>query len=221
VIGTSVDTASSVNTAEGDEVFVAIIVGLPGVGKSTIGRRVARRLGWDFVDLDAAIESSTGRSVRDIFETEGEDGFRDIESQSLRESIERTTPCIVATGGGVVLRDSNRALLRNVSAVLWMTAGLGDLEKRLEPRSGTGRGHRPLLDGDTRAALERLAAERSSLYAEVATDVLDTAGSTFDAVVDRMLEVIATHTATIASERPGNRPSQSSQDADSAQRRKD
>lgn len=196
MIGVLVDITAHAMTTRRDSAFIAVIVGLPGVGKSTIGRRVARRLGWDFVDLDAAIESRSGRSIRDIFETDGEGGFRDIESQTLRDIMDRTTPCIVATGGGIVVRESNRSQLRSASAVVWMTAGVDDLEKRLEPRSGTGRGHRPLLDGDRKATLERLAAERSSLYTDVATDVVDTAGSTFDEVVETMLEVIAVRTGT-------------------------
>lgn len=170
---------------------VVVIIGLPGVGKSTIGRRAARRLGWDFLDLDATIESRSGRTIREIFDAEGEEGFRRIESQTLRECLTSNGPCIVATGGGIVLREENRDALSGAAAVVWMTAGVDDLASRLAPRAGAGKGHRPLLDGDLGDNLRRLQTERSDLYAVVATDVVDTSGSSFDEVVEVMLETIA------------------------------
>lgn len=171
---------------------VVVIVGLPGVGKSTVGRRTARKIGWDFLDLDSAIESRAGRTVREIFEAEGETGFRDIENSTLVDRLQTSTSCIVATGGGIVLRKANREALSTAGAVIWMKADVDDLAERLGPRTGTGRGHRPLLDGNLNDNLRRLTEERSSLYAEVATDVLETSGKGFDEVVDALVEIIVT-----------------------------
>ncbi|MFM8857381.1 MAG: shikimate kinase [Actinomycetota bacterium] len=169
---------------------VIVIVGLPGVGKSAIGRRAAKRLGWDFVDLDSVVEERAGLSIREIFATSGESAFRDLETDALRESLESESPCVISTGGGVVLSQMNRSRLRNAAAVVWMTASIDDLVDRLKPRSASGRSHRPLLDGDLVANLERLADQRSQLYADVATIELATNGRAFDEVVDELVDRI-------------------------------
>jgi shikimate kinase len=180
---------------------VVVIIGLPGVGKSTIGRRAAKRLGWSFVDLDHAIEERTGRSVREIFATSGESSFRDIESEVLRTCLESETPCLVSAGGGIILREPNRTILENAAAVVWMTASIDELELRLKPRSAPGRSHRPLLDGDLRPRLEKLVEEREHLYAKVATIELSTDGRAFDDVVDDLVNRISDVIAVQAPER--------------------
>lgn len=169
---------------------VVVIIGLPGVGKSTVGRRTAQSLGWDFLDLDSAIEQRAGKSVRDIFDTEGEVAFRRRETEILRHSVESERPCIVAAGGGVVVTEENRDILKHARAVIWLTAPISDLETRLAPRSVRGRGHRPLLDGDLAGNLQRLESERSRLYEEVATDVVSTADATLEDVVRRLSNLI-------------------------------
>jgi len=179
---------------------VVVIIGLPGVGKSTIGRRAAKRLGWDFVDLDSAIEERAGQPVRDIFATSGESVFRDIESDVLRGCLEAESPRVIATGGGVVSSATNRSLMKGAAAVVWMTASIDDLVDRLKPRGTSGRSHRPLLDGDLVANLERLADQREQLYAEVATIELATDGRAFDEVVDELVnrinEIVRARAAT-------------------------
>lgn len=169
---------------------VAVIVGLPGVGKSTVGRRSAKKLGWGFVDLDSVVEERAGMSIREIFSDRGEDEFRMLETEALSECLGSHDPCVVATGGGVVLAERNRQSLKSARAVVWMTATIADLEARLKPRTAPGRGHRPLLDGDMTAKLRALRDERENLYAEVATDVLCTDGLTFDEVVDGLVSIL-------------------------------
>lgn len=169
---------------------IVVIVGLPGVGKSTIGRRAAQRLGWEFIDLDAAIEARTGERVRDIFATRGENAFREIETEELRVSLESDHSCVIATGGGVVLDETNRKMLAHADETVWMTASIEDLEKRLTPRSGNPRSHRPLLDGDLGRNLRNLERDRESLYSQVATVVLSTTNRTFDEVVTALVDSI-------------------------------
>lgn len=88
------------------------LVGFMGAGKSTVGKRVAKRLEWDFVELDDRIEARSGRPIPTIFREEGEQAFRDLEGQILREIARGETPCVVACGGGVPLRADNRRVLR-------------------------------------------------------------------------------------------------------------
>ena len=140
-----------------------VLVGPMGAGKSSIGRRVARRFGLAFVDVDHEIEVRTGATIATIFECEGEAGFRARECATLAEILggERQ---LVATGGGAVLDAGNRDLMRARGFVVHMHADVDTQLARLA-RDRT----RPLLArGDRRAVLERLATERAALYAAAA-----------------------------------------------------
>ncbi|MER3452509.1 MAG: hypothetical protein C4344_02140, partial [Acidimicrobiia bacterium] len=119
-----------------------VLVGMMGVGKTSVGRLVAARLGREFVDTDAAVQVRTGRSVRELFESFGEAAFRDAESEALAAALGRSEPAVIAAGGGAVLRRENRELLAGAT-VVWLRAGLATLLGRVG--SGT---HRPLLDTD-------------------------------------------------------------------------
>ena len=140
------------------------LVGMPGSGKSTVGRRLAQRLGRPFVDADKEIEARCGVSVATIFDIEGERGFRDRETRVL-QSLAGQPDVIVATGGGCVLRPVNRRILRESGRVLYLDASLGELWNRLRHDR-----KRPLLQGDNpRARLAELLEQRRLLYASVAT----------------------------------------------------
>lgn len=160
-----------------------------GTGKSTVARRLGARLGLDVVDTDRVVESEEGRTVREIFAGSGEDSFRDMEERALAGALSGG-PRVVAAAGGIVVREANRALLCSESTagravVVWLRAGTDALVRR------TSRGaHRPLLDADPAAALERLAAERSDLYAEVADVVVDTDDAGVDEVVDAVIAAL-------------------------------
>lgn len=139
------------------------LIGPMGVGKSTIGRHLARLLGKRFIDLDAEIEARCGASIAWIFDVEGEAGFRDRETAMLRECA-TGDHLVLATGGGVVLRPANRALLRERGLVVYLAASPQQLHERT--RHDT---HRPLLQtGDRMATLTRILAERDPLYLETA-----------------------------------------------------
>ncbi len=137
-----------------------ILIGLPASGKTTVGRQLARRLDMPFFDCDEAIEAAAGCSVSDIFARYGESYFRQLEHRTL-ETLCRKESCVIATGGGAVLREDNRLLLRCSGTVFWLDRPLADI---MSTDFQTGR---PLLTAG-RKALERLAAERRALYAACA-----------------------------------------------------
>ncbi len=148
-----------------------VLVGLMGSGKTTVGRRLAARLARDFIDADEALVEITDRTIAEIFDTDGEEGFRQIEADVLEELLEHHQPAVIASGGGVVLReDSRRRLQRPDVTVIWLAAGPAFLASRVE-----GKAHRPLLAGDEPAldVLTRLYTERAPLYADVADLIVD------------------------------------------------
>jgi shikimate kinase len=144
-----------------------VLVGMMGTGKTSVGRRVAAALGWRFVDSDEQIEARTGRTVREIFEADGEAAFRVLERDALAAALADPAPAVVAAAGGVVLDPANRDLLRDAGKVIWLTAEPEVLVSRVD----TG-DHRPLLAGDPLGTLRRLAAERQTLYRDVADEVV-------------------------------------------------
>jgi shikimate kinase len=142
---------------------------MPGAGKSSVGRRVAKLLGRPFVDADDELVRRSGRSVRDWFTAEGETAFRAAESELLADLLAAPGASVVAAGGGVVLAEANRALLQERATVVWLRAGVPYLLSRVLQKQD----HRPLLDEDPEAALTRLHEARTPLYEEVADIVLD------------------------------------------------
>ena len=140
-----------------------VLVGPMGAGKTSIGRRLADRLGLPFTDMDTAIEARAGTKVATIFDLEGEAGFRMREREMLAEVL-HAPPGVIATGGGVVLAEENRRLLREGAFVVHLDIAVeGQLERLARDRT------RPLLQRpDREAVLHTLASERAALYAEVA-----------------------------------------------------
>jgi shikimate kinase len=145
------------------------LVGLPGAGKSAIGRRLAQRLQLPFVDTDHVIEERIGCSIRDYFEREGEASFRDVE-QSVIAELAAEPHGVVATGGGCVLREANRAMLRAHFHVLYLRSAPEDLFRRLRHDV-----KRPLLQvADPLGRLRELYSARDPLYRETAHDMVET-----------------------------------------------
>ena len=140
-----------------------------GAGKSTIGRLLAQRIGCDFFDTDHVIEQRTGADIPWIFDMEGESGFRDRESAVLEElSLEKSA--VVATGGGIVVREANRRLLKQQKSVVYLTASIEQLVERTYKDK-----KRPLLQvADPRQKIVELFELRDPLYREVADYVLVT-----------------------------------------------
>jgi shikimate kinase len=138
-----------------------ILVGLPGSGKTTVGRQVAAALGTTFVDLDEAIERRAGKSVSRIFAEDGESAFRALEAE-LGGQVLAGPPAVVAPGGGFFAADSTRALARAAGLVVYLQTDPAEAARRLGGAAG-----RPLLDGDDpQARIALLLASRGALYGE-------------------------------------------------------
>ncbi len=160
-----------------------LLVGMMGVGKSTVGRLVADRLGWPYLDSDAQVMADTGRTVPEIFADEGEAAFRAEESRVLAEAVSGTDYVVVSVAGGAVLSEANRALLVRSGSVVWLRADPATLAARVG--SGVGR---PLLGADPAAALAALDEERRPLYESVAALVVDVDTLTPEQVADRVVD---------------------------------
>lgn len=145
------------------------LVGLPGAGKSAVGRRLGQRLQLPFIDSDEVIERRIGCSIRDYFEREGEQSFRDLEEAVIAE-LAASPHGVVATGGGAVLREANRIQLRSHFHVIYLRSSPEDLFRRLRHDV-----KRPLLQvADPLGRLHELYNARDPLYREAAHDVVET-----------------------------------------------
>lgn len=162
-----------------------ILVGPMGAGKSTIGRLLAAKLGYGFLDTDHVIEEKTGADIAWIFDVEGEEGFRAREHQVLQE-LSGEAHVVVATGGGIVIRSDNRSILAALDAVIYLRASVGQLIER------TARDKkRPLLQvEDPKAKIISLLAERKPYYEEIADFIVDTDGHSPRATVQQILQLI-------------------------------
>jgi shikimate kinase len=160
-----------------------VLIGLMGVGKSTIGRALAERLGRPLVDTDVTILERTGRTVREIFSDDGEPAFRALETDVLQESLRAEQPAVIAAAGGVVLDPVNRKTLLDADArVVWLVASPELLIDRV-----TSGGHRPLLDDDPAGTLARMRQDREALYREVADAVVSVDHRSVNEIVEAIL----------------------------------
>lgn len=162
--------------------FHIALVGLPGSGKSTIGRYLAKRWSMPFVDVDVAIEEHIGCTIRDFFAKEGEARFRDVEQEVLAELLTRPEKTVIATGGGAVLKAENRQELAGHAQVVYLSASPHEIAKRLQRDT-----QRPLLQVDN--PLQRLLdlhAIRDPLYKEVADFVVAGSGLSAAQVAQRV-----------------------------------
>lgn len=158
------------------------LVGLPGVGKSTVGRHLARGLKRQFFDSDTEVEREIGCSIREFFEREGEPAFRDIEQRVIAALVTRPGT-VLATGGGAVLREANQQALGDATTVMYLRATPDDLFRRL--RHDT---HRPLLQvRDPRRKLRDLFDERDPLYRKTAHFIIETGRPSIQSLVNMIL----------------------------------
>jgi shikimate kinase len=171
-----------------------VMVGLMGAGKTSVGRRLAQRLGLDFIDADHEIEAAAGCTIEEIFERFGETAFRDGERRIIQRLLERP-PHVLATGGGAFIDAETRSRIKGAAVSVWLNADLEVLVRRVGRRN-----NRPLLKrGDPRDVLTALMQQRNPIYAEA--DIrIDSADGPTDATVDRVVEALEKHVRARANE---------------------
>jgi shikimate kinase len=164
-----------------------VLIGMMGAGKTAVGRRLAKVLGWPFQDADAAIEEAAGTTISNIFAEIGEAAFREKERRVIARLLGEQNQ-VLALGGGAFLDPTTRALVRARALSIWLHADLDTLVRR------TGRpGKRPLLaEGEPRAKLAELLERRTPIYAE-ADLMVDSSSAPVAAVVNRVIEALAAH----------------------------
>lgn len=182
-------TPSELLAGPGGEADLPVIalLGLRGAGKSTIGRRLARRLRVPFVELDRRVEEAAGLSLDEIFALHGQDYYRRLERDALELLLADDRPVVVATGGGIVASGETYAFLRRRALTVWLRAEAEDHWNRVVQQGD----RRPMADNpEAMAELRRLLAERQPLYAEAA-HVVDTSRLSVDEAVAAIEKVVA------------------------------
>jgi shikimate kinase len=162
-----------------------LLIGMMGSGKSSVGRALAGRTGWRFLDNDRLVKRATGRTPRELLRDEGEDALRAGESAALGEGLAARTPAIIAVAAGVILETDDRRRMTDAGLVVWLDAPPAVLAAR------AARGeHRPFLDADPAGWLEAQGAQRAPLYAEVADLRIDTSRESPEAAARRIHDVL-------------------------------
>lgn len=162
-----------------------VLMGFMGAGKSTIGRELAEKLSWPLIDTDAYIEKEQGRSIADIFEKDGEQAFRGMETVLLRRLAESEEKFVLSIGGGMPVREENRALLRRIGEVIYLETSKEEIIRRV-----SGDTTRPLLQG---GALEEkvtsLMNARETIYLETSHNRVKTDGKTVRELAEEIINL--------------------------------
>ena len=161
------------------------LIGYRGTGKTTVGAILAARLGWTYVDADPFLEAKHGKSIRQMFANEGEPVFRDRETEVLAELAGRTHH-VISTGGGVILRDVNRAVIATRGWTVWLTADAETIARRLADDPTTGE-RRPRLTKGGLDEIQELLAVREPLYRSCADLEIDSSERSPEALVEAIL----------------------------------
>jgi shikimate kinase len=159
------------------------LIGYRGTGKSSAAREIARRLNFDWVDADDEIERRTGKTIAAIFAEEGETAFRDLEAVIVQE-LSRRRRAVIALGGGAVLREANRQVIRAAGTVVWLTASVDTILQRLAADEATSHRRPNLTSSGGRSEVETVLAARTQIYRQCATLIVDTERKTAAEVAD-------------------------------------
>jgi shikimate kinase len=167
---------------------VISLIGMPGGGKSTVGKLLAKRIALNFVDVDTAIERAAGCSIATLFDGEGEAAFRRREAETL-SSLVHAGPAVIATGGGAVLNPSSRELLRSETLPIYLFAPPAELWRRVRKSS-----RRPLLQvADPYARLCELFEQRHCLYCDVAAFTVETGRASIRSAAEDIMAALESH----------------------------
>lgn len=166
-----------------------ILIGYRGTGKTAVGRVLARKLRYSFIDTDAMIEARAGSTISRLVEKEGWPRFREMEREVLRD-LKPVEGAVIATGGGIPEDPGNQELLPGLGWVVWLTAQNGEILKRLEKDGKTAGRRPPLGKWDSRREVETVLERRIPLYRAVADFTVETTGKKIRAVAGEIMEWI-------------------------------
>ncbi|GDY08399.1 MAG: shikimate kinase [Planctomycetota bacterium] len=166
--------------------MVITLIGYRGTGKSTLAAPLAQRLGWEWLDADVELERRAGRSIKDIFATDGEPEFRRLERELLSELLKRDR-LVLAAGGGAIQNEATRADMTSAGPVIWLQASVDTIERRLATDPATSQRRPNLTSTGGRVEIERLLTIREPLYRECATITLNADKSSAEQLVEDVL----------------------------------
>ncbi|MDE6530446.1 MAG: shikimate kinase [Lachnospiraceae bacterium] len=162
-----------------------ILIGYMGSGKSTVAKELHIKTGMKVIDTDALLVKEQGRSINEIFQTDGEESFRKLETELLRRLSENTSSYILSTGGGMPVREENRAILKSLGTVFFLQADTDTIFARVKEDT-----QRPLLQGtDQRTRIDKMLKERTPMYELAADHMIKTDDKTVEDVVGEILRL--------------------------------
>lgn len=162
-----------------------ILIGYMGSGKSTVAKELHIKTGMKVIDTDALLVKEQGRSINEIFQTDGEESFRKLETELLRRLSENTSSYILSTGGGMPVREENRAILKSLGTVFFLQADTDTIFERVKEDT-----QRPLLQGtDQRTRIDKMLKERTPIYELAADHMIKTDDKTVEDVVGEILRL--------------------------------
>ena len=168
---------------------IIFLIGYRCTGKTTVARLLAGKIGWDWIDADSTLEARYGKSIRQIFAEEGEAGFRDKEEQIFAQLCQLQR-CVVATGGGVILREINRQRMRSAGKVVWLTADAQTIWKRFQSDPTTVERRPPLTVGGL-AEIEETLKIREPLYRACADLTMSTIGRSTEEIAQQIADELS------------------------------
>jgi shikimate kinase len=169
--------------------MVITLIGYRGTGKSTLAAPLARRLGWDWIDADVELERRAGRSIKQIFDTDGEPEFRRLERELISELLRRDQ-LVIAAGGGAILNEATRHDLKTSGPVIWLQASADVIERRLATDPTTGQRRPNLTTAGGREEIERLLAIREPLYRACSTTIVEADSAAPEQLVEAVFQQV-------------------------------
>lgn len=164
-----------------------VLIGYRATGKTTVARVLAERLGWNWIDADVELETRAGKSIADIFRDSGEQAFRDLESAVIAELVQRER-LVIATGGGVVLREQNRQALQQAGQIVWLRARLETILSRLAGDASTAERRPNLTNQGGAEEVRQLLEQREPIYRALAQIAVDTDDRNVDDIVSEIIQ---------------------------------